>query len=818
TQKDEGQDQLSRSKSGTHAELNEGTDKNIDESLSAASQRPESEYEALRTSTGTEDPPETSEESTSQDHEKIAGEDGTQKDEGQDQLSRSESGTHAEQYEGTDKNIDESLSATSQRPESEYEAVRTSTGTEDPPETSEESTSQDPEKIAGVDDVKLQHRYNLERQNREVNLPKPRSLSDIYIEPTITMKQHEHACLTGESHTHIREVEYHEVFALNNIDSDETTISVVYGAAGTGKTTLIEKIINDWAREEKFQEFSFVLPFKIRKLNAIKSPVTLSKMILDSYPYFEDYLDHLWNEPKRLLFIFDDLERLYRLFTLSDTGKKSDPRSRCTETESEYFVSDVVRCLLQGELLRGCSVLITTRDWKLEALHHVTADSIFEVKGFTSGKAKTYFRRYLGNGQNANEILEFIEQNEILWNMCSDPLFCFNLASSLESFQAQGEEQTTIPIGIHTQVLSDYVAQLLAKCGNDGNTNQKCLSVVGELADKGIRQNTLSFEGNAFRDLDSCPPVFISAFMYQDPDKQRGGVIYEFRHSVFRDFLAALTNVVNATISRLKRILDEISADITGRFSIFSIFLVGLCSRKSSDRLERELHAFPNEVTSCVSEWLRKSVSRRLKNMDMKHNQKMFLCILYSLLEFGDNEIMKEVLNPITTIKLNHLRLKSTDCIVLSRTLISPEVIQELDLSSCFTQPEVIWKLENLLPRCVILRLNQNKLQDSGVKRLFDVLKQSKVKTLALKSNHLTDNCLESVFFVLTKNPSLMQLNLSNSSQDEKQANQFTVEKLKYYYERSAQQKEIKWLRIKNIGQDFTRSSRESNCLTLITD
>ncbi|XP_072893599.1 uncharacterized protein [Hemitrygon akajei] len=668
--------------------------------------------------------------------------------------------------------------------------------------------------VRRIPDVKLRHKRNLGNQSRMLNLPKPRLISDIYTEPTITVIQGEHGDLTGKSNMHMPEVEHHELFKQSNSDYHMSKISVVYGAAGTGKTTLIQKLIYDWATGKKYEEFSFVLHFNMQKLNAIKGRITLSRLILDAYPYLENYLDHLWNEPKRLLFIFDDLDQLHQPLTLSDTGRNSDPRYRCTDTESEYFVSDILRSLLQGEFLRGCSVLITTRVWNLEALRHVTVDSTFQVMGFNAKKIKEYFRRYLCHGQSAKEIVEFIEQNDILWNICSDPLFCFTLASSLESFQAQGKGQTTNRIGIHTQVLFNYVAHLIAKCGYDGDTNRKCLTVVGELADKGIRQNMLSFEGNAFRDLDSCTLMFISAFMYQDPDKQRGGVIYEFRHSVLRDFLAALTNVLNAPISRLKRILDEIFTDITGRFGIFSIFLVGLCSRKSTDRLERDLQKVPTQVTSCISEWLRKSVSRRLKDMDTKHTQRMFLCILYSLLEFGDNEIMKEVLDSIPTITLNHLRLKPLDCIVLSRTLISLEVIQELDLSSCFAQPEEICKLEEVMCRCVILRLNQNNLQDSGVKSLFDVLKNSKVKMLALKSNHLTDNCLESAFFALTTNPSLIQLNMSNSSQDEKQANQFTDEKLQYHYERFNQQKKITWQRIKHIVQSVT----ESNCLTLITE
>ncbi|XP_059815896.1 NACHT, LRR and PYD domains-containing protein 13-like [Hypanus sabinus] len=646
-------------------------------------------------------------------------------------------------------------------------------------------------------------------------LPKPRLISDIYIEPRITVIQGEHGNLTGESNTHIREVQHHELFKQSNRDSDMSTISVIYGAAGTGKTTLIQKLIYDWATGMIYKEFSFVIHLKIQKLNEIKGPTTFSKLIVDSYPYLENYLDHLWNEPKRLLFIFEDLDQLFQLSTLSDTGRNSDPRHRCMDTESEYFVCDILHCLLQGEFLRGCSVLITIRVWNQKLLHQVAADSTFQVMGFTFEKAKEYFRRYLGNIKNANEMLVFIEQNDILWNMCSVPLFCVTLASSLESFQAQGEGKTTMPIGSHTQVLSDYIAHLLANCGYDANTNRNYLRVVGELAEKGIRQDTLSFEGYTLKDLDSCPPVFISAFLYQDPDKQRRGVIYEFRHSVLRDFFAALTNVLNTTISQLRRMLDEMFADIEGRFGIFSIFLVGLSSRKPTDRLELELQTFTTEVTSCISEWFTQSVSRHLKDMDSKHTQRRFLCLLYCLFEFGDNDIMKNVLKSITTIKLNQLRLKSPDYIVLSRTLISPEVIQELDLSSCFAQPEEIRKLEQVLPRCVILRMNQKNLQDCGVKHVFKLLEKNdcKIQTLELKSNQLTDNCLGELFSALLTNRSLTLLNLSNSSQGGQHDNQFTQETLKHHVHNYAQRKEIRWLCYEPTGLD-TRS----NLLNLITE
>ncbi|XP_062892860.1 NACHT, LRR and PYD domains-containing protein 3-like isoform X2 [Mobula hypostoma] len=657
------------------------------------------------------------------------------------------------------------------------------------------------------EEVILQHRYNLRVQSRNMKMPKSRLISDIYTEPRITLTHTEHGDVTEKSNDH---VEIHELLKRRSSDTDKTNISVVYGAAGTGKTTLIQKIIHDWAKGITYEEFKFVLHLKVQHLNAIKGRITLSGLIADTYPHLENYLDDLWKEPKRLLFIFDDLSHLDPPISFPDDERNSDPRHRCTGPESICLVRDILRCLLQGEFLKGCSVLITARLWKQETLCHVTVDSTSQITGFTSEKAKEYFCSYLANEQYANGIVQLIEQNDILRNMCCDPLFCYALASSLESHKPQREEQKAMPVINHTQVLFDYIVPLCRACGYDDKPTLESLVKVGGLAYKGITHNTLSFEAGALSEMNYCPPNFTSAFMIQDADKQNSGLVYEFRHSVVRDFLAAVAKILDTPIAQLKGLLDQQFTDTTGRFRTFSLFLVGLSSQISVDRLKRQLGSNRSEVHSCISQWLRESVKRRLKHME----QSMVLHTLYSLLEFGDDQVLQEVLTPTTTVKLNQLRLTSLDCTVLSRTLIYSGMIEELDLSSCFVQPEEIQKLEPMLHRCVILRLNQNKLQDSGVKLILKSLEKvdCKIQTLELKSNHLTDDFLCELFSVLRTNRSLTLLNLSNSSQDGQHDNRFTSESLQRHVDNYTQHKKIRWLRYGHTGLDNT-----SNVFTLIT-
>ncbi|XP_067836903.1 NACHT, LRR and PYD domains-containing protein 12-like [Heptranchias perlo] len=84
--------------------------------------------------------------------------------------------------------------------------------------------------------------------------------------------------------------------------------AAVSGVAGIGKTTMVQKIVYDWATGKIYPHFQFVFSFKFRDLNAINCRINLRNLILDLYPYFGNILGELWKNPERLLFIFDGLD------------------------------------------------------------------------------------------------------------------------------------------------------------------------------------------------------------------------------------------------------------------------------------------------------------------------------------------------------------------------------------------------------------------------------------------------------------------------------------------------------------------------------
>ncbi|XP_051865928.1 NACHT, LRR and PYD domains-containing protein 1 homolog [Pristis pectinata] len=682
-----------------------------------------------------------------------------------------------------------------------------------------------------ITEMEYLHRYVLRNRTMKLNgvteVADTHLLDELYTDLTIIKTSPErpfieHVEGQEENTTQNLQVEFDELFRSSDTDTGRTTTTVVCGAAGTGKNTMIQKIIHDWATRNKYKQFTFLFHFNFQNLNGIKGRTNLNTLILDAYPYFINVLEDLWKEPEKILFIFDDFDQFDQSINFSDDQRNSKQSHQCFDPRFNCFMPDIIRCLIQGDLLKGCSVLVTARPWKLETLHQITADLTFQIMGFTSQKVKEYFRRYFRDEQFAANTIQLIGQTDILSSMCCNPLFCSVLASSLESEQASTEGQSPAFVVNHTQLFCAYATNLFRRCGYNEITSRDSLLQLGNLSLNGIACKKYLFEIDALGDLSVRLPNFTSACMIPVPTNDMYSVCYKFTHSSLQDFVAALIKVLSTSGNGLKGLLNETFTARDGRFSTFSRFLVGLSSRKSIYSLDWELGSFPSDATSCVSEWLKEFVKRRVPNLNSEINQVMFLDILHCLFEFGDTETTTETLEPVRTIKFNQCHLKTSDCAIISRTLIYSELMEELDLSSCRVQLEGIQQLEPVLHRCKILRLNGNDLQDSGVKCLSEFLKKQDciIQLLELKSNRLTDDCLENLFAALTVNSSLTELNLSNYSQDEQQANMFRDSTLKYYVHSGALQRFIRWIRNQDDGnkQEIARANYASDILNLITE
>lgn len=100
---------------------------------------------------------------------------------------------------------------------------------------------------------------------------------------------------------------------------------VLYGTVGTGKSTLVRKMVLDWCYG-RLPAFELLIPFSCEDLSSLGStPASLCQLVTQRYTPLKEVLPLMTAAGSRLLFVLHGLERLNLDFRLAGTGLCSDP-------------------------------------------------------------------------------------------------------------------------------------------------------------------------------------------------------------------------------------------------------------------------------------------------------------------------------------------------------------------------------------------------------------------------------------------------------------------------------------------------------------
>ncbi|XP_032412068.1 NACHT, LRR and PYD domains-containing protein 12-like [Xiphophorus hellerii] len=587
------------------------------------------------------------------------------------------------------------------------------------------------------------------------------------------------------------------------------------GAAGIGKTVLIQKFTLDWAEDKTNQNIQFIFPFTFRELNVLKEKkFSLVELIHHLFPETKGIFSF---EQFQVLFIFDGLDE-------SRLGLDFNNNPILTDVTESSSVDVLLTNLIGRKLLPSALLWITTRPAAANQIPPGNIDMVIDIGGFNDPQKEEYFRKRFSDEELANKIISHIKASPTLHILCYIPVFCWITATVLEDIEktskSRGLPKTLTEMYIHFLVVQTKVMKVKYDGGSETDPHwspesRKMIESLGKLAFDQLQKGNLIFYES---DLTECGIDIRAASVYsgvftQIFREERGlyqDKVFCFVHLSVQEFLAALhvhltftercenlmdknTFVEEPDLNVLYQSAVEKALDsLNGHLDLFLRFLLGLSLQTNQSLLKGLLKWTTNNsqrnqhTVQCIKKYTKKSLCF----------EKM-LCLFHCLNEIKYNSVVEEIQQYLTSGRLRTQDLSPAEWSDLVSIILSSESnldvfeLKNYDdsenvllmlmpvvkvsitalLAGCGLFRRTCEALSSILssPTCSImdLDLSNNNLEDSGLNILLLGVKNldCKLEIVRLSRCNLSDKSCESLSSLFRSRPcSLRELDLSSNS------------------------------------------------------
>ena len=531
---------------------------------------------------------------------------------------------------------------------------------------------------------------------------------------------------------------------------------LVIGHPGVGKTSWSTTMLRLWASGEAFEAFNVVLLVKFWRFND-HGKLSLRELLAraETVQRLDDSVWHvIKTESTKVLVIFDGVDKYSRKEDIK--AQKDDPTYK-NDVEEKMPVSVLYNKLVAGNLLRGASIITTTRPTAVKYVAHISFQRTVEIRGFTSKNVEDCVEKFTRGVAGAKEKMwGHIKSNIYLFSFCYIPMNCFLICHCLLQmilYESSKELPTRITEIYKMAINMFFFCQYKEGCSQEELEKlkstlkykpfelQEMLSSLEKIAFQGIEEGRLFFESNEVCGLEDC------GLLHKLPDKQPSLLSdrepksqFCFTHLTVQEFFAAKYLVDTMSKEQIERFVhNHINV---GTWQVVLLFLAGLLKSSSSDIFMKLLPKSTEKKENPLSSEGEKLIFWPKKD---KHLAVKVCKYLYEITNVQQSELRNKIekIN-FNTVDLSNCSLTPIDLAAVLNFLENAEKVLHIKLDSCelgdLSAKDVnkfIIKSECKL-KC--LNLSKNKFTDKAVEDLVDALKRSKCE---LERLNLSDNKLK---------------------------------------------------------------------------
>uniref|UniRef100_H0XYD6 NLR family pyrin domain containing 4 n=1 Tax=Otolemur garnettii TaxID=30611 RepID=H0XYD6_OTOGA len=569
------------------------------------------------------------------------------------------------------------------------------------------------------------------------------------------------------------ELEYlHLLFAAKENGQPSHT-TVLQGAEGIGKTTLLMKLLLGWAEGSLYEDrFLYAFYFCCRELRQLKE-TSLADLMSGNWPYPSPApIAEIVSHPEKLLFIIDSFEQL--------KCDLSEPESDlCSDWMKQQPVRVLLSGLLRKKMLPEASLLIAvTPMCPAELQARLVCPELITLSGFSEEEIEFYFRRLFPSRSRAAEAFRFLRENAQVYSLCHTPRVCWVIGTCMKQVMEKGRSLAPICRRL-TSLYASFILNLFT--GEDASCpspeSQVQLRGLCSLAVEGMWTDEFEFNDEALRRngiADSDVPALLDTNIFLKCTESS----YTFAHTSIQEFCAAMFYLLRrdhpnpAVRCRETLLATHLKKVKKAHWTYWVRFLFGFLKEKEQEEVDTFFGFQPSQE-------IRQEFHQILKNLGEHEGlpgQTDFLALFYCLFELEDTTFVREAVNFLQEINFsinNDLDLVVCAycleyCSGLRRLSFSvPKVIEE-DGQGCASGPSVthwhhIFSVFTTNEHLKELEITDTDFCQSVLVILCNQLRHPTCHLEKLQLNRVSLSGGSSVFFeALSQSPDLRYLNLHN--------------------------------------------------------